>query len=167
MTARPLLWLAGQWQACRQHRARPRAAHAANNSRRCHQSGQHQRRSTANARASLPPLRRPHDDHRALRARRNPALSPKPANSGDQHRYLMTLAIRSHASMQRVVLAARLNTSRAQANSLLAHHFFVTSSLLALQIDHCKCPTADHGAQSLQLSTRASTHPARAPLKSP
>src|SRR4029077_12510169 len=62
---------------------------------------------------------------------------------------------------------ARLNTSRAQANSLLAHHFFVTSSLLALQIDHCKCPTADHGAQSLQLSTRASTHPARAPLKSP
>ena len=49
----------------------------------------------ANTRASLPLLRRPHDHHRAVRTRRNPALSPKPANASDQDRHLMITSIRS------------------------------------------------------------------------
>ena len=49
----------------------------------------------ANTKASLPLLRRPHDHHRAVRTRRNPALSAKPANASDQDRHLMITSIRS------------------------------------------------------------------------
>jgi hypothetical protein len=77
------------------------------------------------------------------------------------------IAIRSHALMQSVVLAARLSTARARANSLLTHHSSFKSSLLALQIDDRKSPTADQDAQSLRLSAHARPHAARAPHKSP
>src|SRR3974390_1487611 len=43
----------------------------------------------------MPVLRRPHDHHRALRTRLDPAPPPKPAPGGDQDRYLMSIFIRS------------------------------------------------------------------------
>ena len=60
----PLLWPARQRQPRREHRPRPRAAHAANHSRRCHQGNRPQccRAQAANDK-SLPLLRRPHGNH--------------------------------------------------------------------------------------------------------
>ena len=52
-----------------EHRACPRAARAAIAPDRGHQGRQHQCQRTANTKASLPMLRRPHDHHRDLQTR--------------------------------------------------------------------------------------------------
>ena len=79
----PLLRPARQRQPCRQHRASPRTARGANTPDRGHQGRQHRGHRTANTRASLPLLRRPHDHHRDLRsaAARRDIDRPLPASA--------------------------------------------------------------------------------------
>ena len=125
-------------------------------------------RSAANARASLSLLRRPHDHHRAVRARLNSALSAKPADASDQDRHLMIMSIRS-PSFNAGHLCRRRSDEHASArtNSLLIRQPVARSSLFWPRADQRKPAGMLRPAQSLHLSPRARTHAARSPLKSP
>jgi len=69
-------------------------------------------------------LRGSHDHHRALRARLNSAPPANSANASDQDRYLVIMSTQSPSlNAGHFVVAARLNTSQARANSLFVHQF--------------------------------------------
>ena len=69
-------------------------ARGANPADRGHQGRQYRGRRTANTRAPLPLLRRPHDHHRGLRARLLTAISTDRTRRGDQDRHLMSASAR-------------------------------------------------------------------------
>jgi hypothetical protein len=72
-----------QWLPCRQYRQSTRAAQCAHSTKTDQRCKGCQSRSTACTRAALSMLRRPHDHHRDIRARRNPALPSERANASD------------------------------------------------------------------------------------
>ena len=123
----------------------------------------------ANARASLPLLRRPHDHHRAVRTRRNPALSPKPANASDQDRHLMIMSIRSPS-----LNAGRFCRRRSAEHVLGSHKFFARQQITARSLASLapkrssRTRTACFAPRNRSTSRLAlRTHAARSPLKSP
>jgi hypothetical protein len=78
-----------QWLPCQQHRQSTRAAQCAPSTTTDQRRRGCQCRPTACTLPSLPVLRRPHDHHREVRARRNPALPSERANASDQDRHVM------------------------------------------------------------------------------
>src|SRR6478752_2848443 len=158
-----------QRQTCREHRSRPRTAHSARTPCRCHQSGKYHCRRTSDSKAYLPALRGSHDHRRALRARLNSAPPANSANASDQDRYLVIMSTQSPSlNAGHFVVAARLNTSQARANSLFVHQFSLNhrlrrSKMITAAPAPCVTPC--------NLSTSRVALPidevARSPLKSP
>jgi len=110
----------------RQHRQSARAAQRAylpNTIRRC----KCKYRCAACTRASLPMLRRPHDHHRDIRARRNPALPSERANASDQDRHVMIASLPS----------PRLDIGSFRHRRVPAHASARVDTTLALQINAC------------------------------
>ena len=95
-------------------------------------------------------LRRPHDHHRALRTRLNPALSPKPANASDQDRHLMmTVHPIAMPQCRSFLSLGSAEHASARANSLLAcNKLPLDRCFLAPRSDHRKSARALHAAQS-------------------
>jgi hypothetical protein len=115
-----------------------------------------------------PPLRRPHDDHRALRARLNSELSSKPANAGVQDRHLMIRSISSPSlNASRFCRRHSDECALARTNFLLVQQTTAPSSLLWLPTRQRKHLGMLRCAHPLQLSPCAGMHAAGSPLKSP
>ena len=106
----------------------------------------------ANTRASLPLLRRPHDHHRAVRTRRNPALSTKPANASDQDRHIMITITADQRIATRLVLAGSPPATPGLASMLAIRR-------LRSQITRSTCIPARSITNSLACFTLRNTPP--------